>query len=65
MALPREMVKRRFLISGVFASNITVCHRQHVACELQVDWVYFVTYIVISVTDNILDIVDLLLCFCW
>ena len=31
--------------------------------EIQVDWVYFVMCIVISVTDNILDIGDLLLCF--
>jgi len=57
------MVKKRFLISGVFASNITLCHMQHVACKLQVDWVYFVMCIIISVTDNILDMVDPLLCF--
>jgi len=52
-----------FPISGVFASNITLCHRHHVACELHVDWVYFVTCIMNSVTDNILNIVDPLLCF--
>jgi len=36
-ALPGKGLKRCFLISNVSAGNITLCCKQHIACELWVE----------------------------
>lgn len=37
LGLAKERFKRRFLISNVSASKITLYHEQHVACDLRVE----------------------------